>query len=201
MEILNLFPTTIIKDKMQREFSEKEIEYINVCAENTRDNYGNVTSIDGYVLNHKKMKKLKKEILSRAKYYFNEILSVKDNVEPKITQSWLNYTGNGQHHHVHAHPNSFLSGVLYLNTVPDDMIIFEDVSYKQIKLTPKLYNDYNYESWQFPVETNDIVIFPSSLWHKVPVNNYDMARISLSFNIIPCGVVGDDLERTEWIID
>ena len=46
--------------------------------------------------------------------YFNKVLCAK-NVKPYITQSWLNYTRANQFHHRHEHPNSFVSGVLYIN--------------------------------------------------------------------------------------
>jgi hypothetical protein len=36
-------------------------------------------------------------------------------IDPFVTQSWLNWTKPGQWHHKHSHPNSLYSGVLYLD--------------------------------------------------------------------------------------
>jgi hypothetical protein len=53
----------------------------------------------------------------------------------RLTQSWLNYTKPGQFHHKHAHPNSFISGVLYMKAARQrDKIYFYKDGYKQISL-------------------------------------------------------------------
>ena len=37
----------------------------------------------------------------------------------KITQSWINFTKKGEYHHPHAHPNSLISGVFYVEADKD----------------------------------------------------------------------------------
>jgi hypothetical protein len=54
---------------------------------------------------------------------------------PYITQSWANYTKKNQYHHTHEHPNSFISGVLYINAnEAHDKITMHKKSYQQIKV-------------------------------------------------------------------
>ena len=72
---------------------------------------------------------LRKWIESKINIYCLDILKLKD-VEPYITQSWLNYTEKDQYHHKHAHPNSIISGVFYINCHESlDKITFFDEKY------------------------------------------------------------------------
>ena len=65
-----------------------------------------------------------------------------------------------------------------------------------IKFPPVKWNEYNSESWWFPVGTGELILFPSNLSHKVqPVEGSD-TRISLAFNTFPVGHIGDEDELT-----
>jgi uncharacterized protein (TIGR02466 family) len=142
------------------------------------------------------MKKLKQFIEKSLKKYFQNIYMPKNNVEPYITQSWCNYTKEGQFHHKHAHPNSFVSGVFYVQADrTKDKIYFYKEEYKQIKIPAKEYNSFNSESWWFETGTNDLVLFPSNLTHMVE-KVVGKERISLSFNTFLKGYIGEDLELT-----
>ena len=76
---------------------------------------GNVSSKNSYVLNDKPFNNIKKQLLNHITKYFDEVISTSDKIVPYITQSWLNYTKENEYHHSHAHPNSFVSGVLYID--------------------------------------------------------------------------------------
>ncbi|WP_290943008.1 TIGR02466 family protein [Hyphomonas sp.] len=174
--------------------TEKETKFL--VKQKTRSNTGNTTSIDNTILENKEMKKLKQFIEKSVKEYFKNIYQPKNNVEPYITQSWCNYTKEGQFHHKHAHPNSFISGVFYVQAdKTKDKIYFYKEEYKQIKVPAKEYNLFNSESWWFETGTNDLVIFPSSLIHMVE-KVVGKERISLSFNTFLKGYIGEDLELT-----
>jgi uncharacterized protein (TIGR02466 family) len=105
-------------------------------------------------------------------------------------------TKEGQFHHKHNHPNSFLSGVLYIKANRDkDKIYFYRDSYPQIKLSTDTYNPFNSESWWLEVDTGDLLLFPSNLTHMVQsVVGED--RMSLSFNTFPVGYVGEESHST-----
>jgi uncharacterized protein (TIGR02466 family) len=189
----SLFPTAVTFFQYKG-ITEKEIKF--VTEQKTRGNTGNTTSIDNNILNNKEMKKLKQFIEKSVKEYFKNIYQPKNNVEPYITQSWCNYTKEGQFHHKHAHPNSFISGVFYVQAdKTKDKIYFFKEEYKQIKIPAKEYNLFNSESWWFETGTNDLVIFPSSLTHMVE-KVVGKERISLSFNTFLKGYIGEDLELT-----
>ena len=113
--------------------------------------------------------------MSHIKQYFDKVISTSDKIVPYITQSWINYTREGEYHHSHAHPNSLISGVLYIDANKDnDKILFEKRGYHRIALTIKDYNLYNSDSWFFPVQTGDLIIFPSETQHKVEFKKVTM---------------------------
>ena len=66
-----------------------------------------------------------------------------------------------------------------------------------IKPEIKEYNLYNSETWWFPVKTLDVVLFPSSLTHRVEVKQGTNTRISLAFNTFIKGTVGNNKKLTE----
>ncbi len=106
------------------------------------------------------------------------------------------FSEQGQWHHKHAHPNSFVSGVFYLNTNADDKIYFYRSGWKQIIFPPEEWNLYNSESWWFEAKVGRLILFPSSLEHNVPSVQGEETRISMSFNTFPVGIVGDEMELT-----
>ena len=199
--IHGIFPTPLIFTNIEREFTKEELEFFDEQSKTTFKNEGNVTSLDNYLMRHDPMTTIKQEITSALQMYLDEVIKPKDDVKSYITQSWLNYTAENQHHHKHAHPNSFLSGVMYVNADPEkDKITFFDESYKQIKLFPKEWNLYNAESWYFTVKPGDIVVFPSSLIHMVEQKAGNNIRTSLAFNSFLRGAIGDKQSLAELIL-
>jgi len=195
--INGIFPTPVYISKLNREISKQELDLINKSQKDFYKNEGNITSNNNYILEEKPFKTLKKDLMIRIQDYFDKVLSAK-NVEPYITQSWLNYTETNQYHHKHAHPNSFVSGVFYINCDDKfDKIKFFNEEYKTIKLEVKDWNLYNSESWWFSVKTGDVILFPSSLTHMVETKEGTNTRISLAFNIFVKGILGDNKNLTE----
>jgi uncharacterized protein (TIGR02466 family) len=199
--INGIFPTPIYISKIDRKLSIKELSFIDKNKLDVYKNEGNTTSNDNYILNHKSFKNLKEELYLRIQDYFSKVLSTTENVIPYITQSWLNYTETNQYHHKHAHPNSLVSGVFYINCHEEyDKIKFFNDNYKTIKPEVKEWNMWNSESWWFPVKTGDIILFPSSLIHMVETKQGDNTRISLAFNVFIKGTVGNNKNLTELIL-
>ena len=182
---------------INREFTKEELEFFDEHGKTTYKNEGNLTSLDNYLTRHDAMSTIKDEITSALQMYLDKIIVPNDNVKPYITQAWLNFTSENQFHHKHAHPNSFLSGVLYVNADEEkDKITFYKEGYKQIKLGPKEWNWYNADSWFFTVKPGDIVIFPSSLTHMVEQKEGHNVRTSFAFNSFLRGAIGDNRSLT-----
>ncbi len=196
--INGIFPTPIYVSKLVRELTNKELSFIDNSKLDIHNNQGNKTSNDNYILNNKAFKNLKEDLDLRVKDYFDKVICPANNIIPYITQSWLNYTETNQYHHKHAHPNSLVSGVFYINCDDKfDKIKFFNDNYKTIKPDIKTWNIWNSESWWFSIKTGDIILFPSSLIHMVETKQGTNTRISLAFNVFIKGTVGNVKELTE----
>ena len=199
--INSIFPTPIYISKLNRVLTNKELSFINKTKLDVNINEGNITSNDNYILNQKVFKDLKTDLDLRVQDYFKKVISPTDSIKPYITQSWLNYTETNQYHHKHAHPNSLVSGVFYINCEDKfDKIKFYNDTYKTIKPEIKDWNLWNSESWWFSVKTGDIILFPSSLIHMVETKEGTNTRISLAFNVFIKGTFGSNKNLTELIL-
>ena len=196
-----IFPTPIYISKVNRKLTPLELKFVDKSKNDFYKNDGNITSNNNYILNEKPFANIKKELDLKVQDYFNKVISPANKITPYITQSWLNYTETNQYHHKHAHPNSLVSGVFYINCHKEhDKIKFFNDNYKTIKLEVKDWNIWNSESWWFPVKTGDIILFPSSLTHMVETKQGTNTRISLAFNVFIKGTFGKNKELTELIL-
>lgn len=190
--INSIFPTSIVMGNLDRELTQEELAVVDYHKTRIYNNVGNVTSLDRYILKTQ-LPEIKTFIELGIKTYVDSILIPKHPLNFYITQSWINYTDPGQHHHKHEHPNSIISGVFYLNADQEkDKIFFYTQNYKQISITPKEWNIHNSDSWWFSVKTGGLILFPSHLTHMVENTTSDKTRISLSFNVFAKGTVGDE---------
>jgi uncharacterized protein (TIGR02466 family) len=192
-----LFPTPVLFAKFHRDWTKEEKEFFEETAKSTTQNTGNKTSSDRYVLDHPVMKEIREYYQFYLNYYMEKIYAPKYSVETYITQSWMNYTDTGQFHHKHAHPNSWLSGCIYVNTDREkDRITFYKEGYSRINLPTENFNPYNSESWWFSVGTGDVVIFPSYLTHMVEQTTSNDTRVSIAINTFLKGYIGDEHSLT-----
>ena len=196
-----LFPTPVMFSEIDRPFTQEELDYVNSHGKEgmTNRNVGNVTSNNNYILEEPEMVALKEVVTKALNEYIKRVYKPKYPAEAYITQSWLNYTAKGEFHHKHEHPNSFISGVLYIHTdSTKDKITFHRSGYKQLQLATDTFDIYNSDSWWFNVKTGGLVLFPSSLTHHVEDVVADETRISLAFNSFIKGTLGDNRSLTEF---
>lgn len=200
MNLQSLFPTPVAFVEMPRQFTKKELN--TLIKQEQRPNMGNTTSINNYLLDLDELANFRSFIQSSVDEYFKTVYSPKHNVSLRITQSWTNYTTANQFHHKHAHPNSIVSGVFYIQTDPNrDKIHFYRTGYTQIKFPTDNWNMFNSESWWFEAVPNRLILFPSYLEHMVESLPSDAeTRISLSFNTFPIGTIGEGDDLTQLIL-
>jgi len=200
--IQNLFPTPIYMSNINRPFTKQELQFVKEQKKNSIKNKGNINTKDNYILNRKEFKNIKKFLDQCCKDYLKRIISPKNNIELHITQSWLNYTEENQYHHIHLHPNSVVSGVLYFdcNKNNDKIKFSNSIGYQQIKPEINKYNIWNSETWWFPLETSQLIMFPSSTTHQVETKQGNNTRISLAFNTFYKGTIGSNNDLTELIL-
>lgn len=195
MIVNNLFPTPVAGFELGRDLSEVEREHLFNLE--TRPNQGNTTSVDSNVLSKPELQSLTEFLNNSLQEYFTTVYSPKTNANLRITQSWVNYTKPGQYHHKHAHPNSLISGVFYIQAAKEtDKLHFFKDGFQQLRIIPQDFNVYNSESWWLAAATGTLYLFPSTLHHMVEQIKGEDARISLSFNTFPKGIIGDEIGLT-----
>ena len=203
--IHGVFPTPVYIVKRDTNLSPKEAKEIRkiIDKEGMYKNAGNSTSNNNYIFNGK-LKNIKQFCEEQLKIYVEQVICPKEELDFYITQSWLNITKPGGYHHNHSHQNSIISGVFYISTEEDDKITFTDPNVKikeLISLEPKGYNLWNSITWSFPSITNELVLFPSWLDHRVDPNEKATTdRISISFNTFVGGTLGSRKDLTELIL-
>ena len=198
-EILQIFPTPIYRTFLDRELSEKEKKILLNKESILKNNIGNKTSDNTYILKNKNLKDLSKFLDYHIRTYFIDVLKTKK-VKPYITQSWLNNTSLSEYHHEHSHPNSIISGVFYVDVNDSDKISFIKKDSSSFMFEVDSYNAINSYVWDFMVQKNDLLLFPSSTIHKVKIKDVSNSRISLAFNVFAKGVFGNKNELTELIL-
>lgn len=196
-EILSLFPTPLYVAYINK-VDDKFIKEVNKYKKELYVNTGNFGSKETNILEKTYFKNLKKEILKHVDNYVKNIISPIDDISFYITCSWLNWTNKNGNHHQHSHPNSIISGVYYINAdIEKDRIqLFTPNKHGTIDFIPKDYNLFNSPMWWIPVETNKLVLFPSTLEHSVDTIKDDYTRISLAFNVFFKGKIGSMHRRT-----
>jgi hypothetical protein len=196
-----IFQIPIYRNILSRDFSKQELNFVNKTKEDVFKNRGNVTSNDTYILNKPAFKNLKKELDLMVQDYFNKVLCVPSCIIPYITQSWLNYTEVNEYHHEHHHPNSLVSGVIYLNADSNtDKITFSRREKTVIELDFEDVNLYNAPFWDIPVKTGHVVLFPSTLGHMVTTKEGNNSRVSLAFNTFVKGTIGTGFSLKKLIL-
>lgn len=195
MDIIELFPTIIGKTKLDRDLFKYEEDIL--MSHKMALNYYNESTENGYVLNNENLNLLKNQITEKCQEYIEKIYKPNplNQIKVYVTQSWVNFTKKDQSHHPHKHPNSFISGVLYLTD--DEIITFSKSDYKMIHIVPQEWTKYNSSHWDLSVNRGDLVLFSSDLEHYVPKNEKDTTRVSLSFNTFLSGNFGSNDDLTE----
>ena len=194
-ETISLFSYPVLKSNFGYVLNEKEYKKIDdLKLETKKHGAENIEQTkNSYVLDLKEFENLKKYIQNFINIYKKEILDIDDSIEIYITQSWLNWAKEKQFVHKHEHPNSFLSGVFYVDAknVPT---VFETKN----RIWPlsigsfKNYNMFNSDSYSIDVENNNLIIFPSMLPHHTKTVNSVKERITLAFNTFVKGNIGNE---------
>ena len=180
-------PTAIYKDKLEYKVTSQQRD--------TLDNlviHPNELSEEMGILDRPEFKSMKDVVFSHVKKYEKDVCGFKSSLSFKLTESWYRETLPGHNHPDHNHPNSMLSGVVYLN-VPKGDESHEGINLIHIENRGVFKNHefrYDYTPTKYnqittfvPVETGDIVLFPSYLYHFVTHNeSRNESRRVISFN-------------------
>ena len=130
------------------------------------------------------------ELVKPALVQFGELL-FGDRFGWTVKEMWTNVLEPGGSQSMHAHANSFASGIIYLTpSHASAHTVFirnpggNEFSFRHNTPTARM-GPFNAGKWVTPdIEPGDLVLFPSYLLHEVP-RNQGGQRISLAFNAIP----------------
>lgn len=114
----------------------------------------------------------------------NEFASAYGIGELKITTSWSNIQNPGSKLIDHMHPNSKISGCIYLNVDVDSSKIYFHNPNPYITFEEFIYpTDYNHHYYWWEPVNNQMLLFPSWLKHgSNQTKNHTEGRISIAFN-------------------
>jgi len=169
----------------------------NIKALPKAPNTFNSKSQSNYVLNHIDwLQPLKAEIQNLINdAYYNDWGVPRERLTPVITQSWFTYSQPREKMHNHAHPNSLLSGVVYIEADPnvDEIYIERPMKYHRLMHYPVKQNQWTSNQYVHNVGQGAAILFDSQLNHYFnEVSETQPQRISLAFNTFLEGTFGDD---------
>ena len=129
-----------------------------------------------------------KNILLESEGVFDFLNIKRDSIY--LTNLWANVGSHkeGYFHHPHTHPNSFLSGIIYIRGDASAGTRFIDPRPAKKVLCPECSDPTEFTTgvFEYMFQKGDIMIFPSWLEHSVlnhgGENNQE--RISISFNVM-----------------
>jgi uncharacterized protein (TIGR02466 family) len=143
---------------------------------------------EGNIQEFSEIKDLCDSILEEGEFLF-DLLGVKRDSH-YINNMWVNIGVQGHHHEYHIHPNSYLSGILYVKTpILCGDTLFHNPATHNIMIQPEFnnYDKINAGKWTVTPERGKIVFFPSWIPHSVRQGHdfqENEERITLAFTMM-----------------
>lgn len=205
-EVLELFPTPVYTTGMPVELAGI-ISFLDAQAPNSGSdvaNYGE-RSNNSYILNEPECVEVKKFVLQQVKEFAENVM-LYDYDTWELSQSWVSRKQPGQHHMMHTHPNSLISGVFYYGEPSEQTpaIKFHKMQggINQQVLQPAVKPDkrsskFAWKEFAINFAPGLLLLFPSYLFHSVPINESKTVRSSVAFNVVPKMRLGSEENLTE----
>ena len=204
MQIFNLFPLTVIKDKISMENKERDI-LVNEIKKMKEINYSKKNSsyawtgdINGheFLFSSDLFKNLSRKISNVIIEYLKNLEINVGSLDIYYQRSWATYTENEQSINFHTHSQSNISFAYYLlkpknsggiifksNELQNEIAKNIFTSSKLEKSLINKANAYNSDRSMFDLEQDSIIVFPSKTPHATSPNRSGLPRISISGDI------------------
>ena len=187
----SLFPTgvMIIDDFIDEHECDEILTYIqsldmhqqdDTVPVNAKSSFDGVTDFVSEISKHTAVD----DFYDRVTFALNEYAQVIGQPELKLSNSWSHIQYDGSYVVDHTHPNSKVSGVLYINTSKQsNNLVFKNPNpYSKID-APANATEFNFTINEIPVGNGRLVMFPSWLEHGSNYNiNKTQGRTMISFN-------------------
>jgi|TARA_B100001094_G_scaffold272484_1_gene278331 uncharacterized protein (TIGR02466 family) len=171
----------------QKEQNQIENKIQNLNYGPTNQSGGSNISKDLFLFKDKTFKLLKEKILKMVCVYNEEVMGYKK-TNFKVTTSWATRCQKNEESERHKHCNSMYSAVYY-NKCDEDI---SDISFYNNNWTSNNYdlettefNTFNSSSWSFKPKDKLLIIFPSSMYHKISKSYGEINRYSIACNFVP----------------
>ena len=180
MIIQELFPTNLIVHECDFDLEQLEKECLEYKENHESINKSGKDSYQLYEYKNEKLENVIKDCIVKSQRGDRPFKSI--NID-----SWVNINPPGSYNIMHQHGSYqgvFLSSVFYVKT-PEDCgnIRFYDPRRDICGATDMVYyNNGDIYMWVKPI-VNNLLLFPSWLWHDVEPNDSKENRISISSNI------------------
>ena len=147
-----------------------------------------------FLLKDDKLSRIKSFLDERMNSYIENIVEINDKFI--MTQSWSTTTKKSENHHSHNHPNAIFSLVFYVSSqgVESGNLVFNlDNRLREkydFSFNVKNYNTFNSSTWEYEVNTGDLIIFPAWIYHETRENTSNEDRVIIGANYFVEGVIG-----------
>tara|TARA_B110000093_G_scaffold172550_1_gene203674 strand:- start:2 stop:607 length:606 start_codon:yes stop_codon:yes gene_type:complete len=194
MQMIQIFGAWIGATRLSSLDINAALDYVQTIDNDIGGN--GATTVTQRLLDVPIFNSVKKEIEILTKEYVVNQGHIVDEV--KISSSWGNTLTKGQPISMHQHPNSYVSGVLYL-TEGAPLHFHNPLQTEDLfTFRPNVQWDAdNIHTWQvmyLTPEPGSMFLFPSKLNHSVEHNETDY-RYSIAFNTLPIGELGDSTKQ------
>jgi uncharacterized protein (TIGR02466 family) len=208
MKIVNLFPLSIIQEKilLDKDIKKEMIEEIEAMASKSKNKSYRAKDVSWtgdtqgfeYLNKNEKFKELYVNIKKVVIKYLNHLKIDENVIDSYITRSWATVSYGKEQISPHNHLQSHISFAYYLKKgLNDSNIVFIDHHY-QNEIIPgifrsptikekgviKEFNLLNAPFVDLNTQEDDIVVFPSKTFHKTQPNKMNDGRISISGDIV-----------------
>ena len=193
------YPIYITSIKNFEDINKKIIPIISKNITATNSQYSQTTdikpkelqSIDDNLHLDKRFHELFKEIENGIKGALLMQNYQMDLLEAYITKSWATFSTKDQFISYHRHMSSHYSFVYYPQADDQGNLFFLDDEAHKVGLNvPKRepyfnkWDNNNFAKAEYPAATDNLVIFPSMIFHETGKNTKDKPRISISGDVM-----------------
>lgn len=188
IERYSLFPTVVYRFSIPDGLTEAEVAAMRqIVTERNKPNVGNLTSVDAFVLRQTPLNRIQDFCHAAVAHFVSDAWNTQTPM--RITESWLNLTTKGGYHHAHTHPNSIVSGVLYVSVGANDKLLVQRSIPFPWEFNTQDTPDCVAFDTSLAATPGTLLLFPSTLSHRVPPTDSE-ERISLSFNTFAAASFG-----------
>ena len=156
------------------------------CEENNYPGYTSYASLVDLAWRSPIFEDLKKLLDLHIEQFVAELDFNLEGRDLKLEDLWINILAEGGNHSAHLHPNSVISGTIYISMPPKTSAIkFEDPRHPMMMAAPsRLVNAKEYLRPFIYINplVGEILLWESWLRHEVLTNTSSEERISISFN-------------------